>query len=164
MIPEDIPASIKCKCGCNKAFGEPLPFCINEEEATFIGPGVILFLYYTKMMFLLVFLLIVVFGIYSVTTNILIGNSHRDCSSPGALSFLCEIKLITSLESKDGRDDLLIGQLILGFVACFIWSLAIRVIRAIGRRKNKLIDDYLDSSADNCVLIDNLPEGDYSEV
>ena len=92
----------------------------------------------------------------------MVDNHKSDCSSPGALAFLCEIKIVTSLENKDGRDDLLIGQLILGFVACFVWSLAIRVIRAIGRRKNKQIDDYLDSSADNCVLIDNLPEGDYS--
>ena len=61
------------------------------------------------------------------------------------------------MEAKEGRSDLMIGQLVLGLVVCIIWSISLRLIRAVGRRKMKIIDERLDSSSDYCILLENLP-------
>ena len=58
----------------------------------------------------------------------------------------------------------MIGQLVLGLIICIVWSVSLRLIRAKGRRKMHEIDNKLDSSSDYCILLENLPEGDYSEV
>ena len=59
-----------------------------------------------------------------------------DCSKPGALPFMCEVKIVTSLEGKKTRDDLLLVELILGLVLCIFWAIGIRIIRDRGRVKN----------------------------
>ena len=130
----------------------------------FFGQGIILFFYYTKRMILVVLSVILLYGIYSLVTNLVVANYSSDCSSPGPLPFLCQFKIQSSIEAMEGRDDLMIGQLVLGLIICIVWSVSLRLIRAKGRRKMHEIDNKLDSSSDYCILLENLPEGDYSEV
>jgi hypothetical protein len=53
-------------------------------------------------------------------------------------------------------------QVWLGFLLCFIWVIAIRVIRSLGRILNKKIDNLLDSSSDYVIQLSNLPCGAYT--
>lgn len=46
---------------------------------------------------------------------------------------------------------------------CVFWSIAVRFLRALGRRKNQEIDEKLDSSADSYIFLENLPVGNYHE-
>ena len=57
----------------------------------------------------------------------------------------------------------MIVQLCLGFLMCFIWSVAVKFIRTWGRMKNKSIDDDLDSSSDYNIFLEKLPVGEYDE-
>ena len=104
-------------------------------------------------MILLVFTLILIYGIYSLVTNLVAANYTSNCQSPGPLPFLCSFKIQSSVEAKTGRSDLMIGQLVLGLVICIIWSIALRYIRARGRQKMQKIDDRLDSSSDYCIIL-----------
>lgn len=51
----------------------------------------------------------------------------------------------------------------LGFVFCLLWSVAVRLIKRLGRRKSQEIDDLLDSSSDEAIFISKLPIGEYHE-
>lgn len=90
----------------------------------------------------------IVFGIFSFVTNMVSDNTSQTCEKPGALAFLCQLKIEGEIQNKQGSNDLLIVQLVLGVVMCFIWSLGLRLIRRLGMMKGKLIDDMLESSSD----------------
>lgn len=42
---------------------------------------------------------------------------------------------------------------------CFVWTIGLRLIRRLGVRKGKAIDDQLISSADYFIFIEKLPIG-----
>ena len=163
MPPEKVNPDSYCRCGCKRATGEPLPFCINEEEQTFLGPGVILFFFYTKRIFLVVCFSILIYGVFSLVTNLISEESAQNCDKPGGLFFMCELKVETEIANKKGRDEYLIPQLCLGLVMCIFWSISLRLIKALGRRKNQEIDDKLHSSADTHIFLENLPVGNFYE-
>lgn len=131
-----VDAKQRCKCGCGRAFGDPLPFCINEEDEPFFGPGIILFFFYTKRIFVVAAISALIYGVFSLVTNLISNEAESDCSDPGALAFLCDFKIISELDNKTGEDTLIIIQLILGFVFCLFWSISVRFIRAWGRMKD----------------------------
>lgn len=57
----------------------------------------------------------------------------------------------------------MIAQQWLGLLMCIIWSIGVRLIRKLGRKKNQQIDDELDSSSDYTVFLEKLPLGSYNE-
>ena len=75
---------------------------------------------------------------------------------------MCEFKVQVSVEGKSS--DMMMIQLVLGLVVCIFWSIGVRLIRAVGRKKERNIDDLLDSSSDYCIFLENLPAGKYSEI
>lgn len=83
---------------------------------------------------------IIVYGIYALTTNLVVGNATLDCSKPGALPFMCYVKIVTSLEGKKSRSDLQLIEVILGLLFCILWTIGIRIVRDRGRMKNAEID------------------------
>ena len=153
-----------CSCGCNRARGTPLPFCESETHQYFFGPGIILFFFYLRKIWLLILSCTVLFGIFSLTTNIT--TAKQDFSicekSPGTLFFLCEFKLLSNTLNKRNHEAFEMIQLWLGFVFCFIWMVCLRMMQTFGRNLNQKIDHYLDSSSDYCIQIDNLPYGNYT--
>ena len=84
--------------------GEPLPFCMNEERQSFLGPGVILFFFYTKRLLMVVAFCALLYGVFSLTTNLVSEESNQDCTKPGALFFLCQWKVEAELINKQGRN------------------------------------------------------------
>ena len=153
----------QCKCGCNRVQGNALPLSIEIESIAFLGSGVILFFFYTKRIFLVVLGCLLIYGIFSLITNIVFEESTENCEKPGAFPFLCSWKISSSLSNKNGHQEYLVPQLWLGFVMCLFWGFAVHLIRAEGRKKNREIDDQLESSADYQIFIENLPIRNYHE-
>jgi hypothetical protein len=50
-------------------------------------------------------------------------------------------------------------QLWLGTLMCLIWMIGLKLITTLGMKKDKEIDDSLDSASDYTIKIDNLPYG-----
>lgn len=46
---------------------------------------------------------------------------------------------------------------------CLFWSIGVRFIKAWGRKKNKQIDDKLDSASDHYIFMERLPRAQYNE-
>ena len=80
---------------------------------------------------------ILIYGIYSLVSNIVTKDTEQNCEKPGALAFLCGIKVEGSVDNKKDHPNLLIIQLWLGFVFSLVWSIGARLIRNLGRRKNQ---------------------------
>jgi hypothetical protein len=102
---------------------------------------VILFFYYNKRVLAMVLLCCLLFGALALGSNLAGGQFPYDCVArpAGALPFLCAVKARVSLANK--QPQWLLPQLVLGAVMCLVWALAIRVMRHLGRRKNREIDD-----------------------
>lgn len=90
---------------------------------------------------------------FAITSNMQANNEKSDCENPGFFAFMCQFKIESSVEAKTGRSDLMIVQLILGMVMCIFWSFGVRLIRNLGRKKERKIDDLLDSASDYCLLL-----------
>ncbi len=135
----------------------------DVEEVSILGPGTLLFFYFNKRVILLVLLASLLFGLYSVITNYNGSNFAYNCStsSKGALPFLCEWKVLTSLPNKPPTQ--LQPQLWLGAGVCLVWIIGISAIGVLGQRKNREIDERLDSSSDYFVCLEGLPQGGYEE-
>lgn len=58
-----------CKC-CKRAFGENLPICMNEENLSFLGPGVLLFFFYLKYLRITICLFTLGYGSFALLSNI----------------------------------------------------------------------------------------------
>ena len=140
-----------------------MPLCTDVESLAFLGSGVILFFFYTKRIFLVILGCLLIYGIFSLITNIVFEESTENCEKPGAFPFLCQWKISSSLSNKTGHQEYLVPQLWLGFVMCLFWGFAVHLIRAEGRKKNREIDDQLDSSADYQIFMENLPIKNYHE-
>lgn len=54
-------------------------------------------------------------------------------------------------------------QLWLGFFMCILWMVGLKFITTLGLKKDRDIDDSLDSASDYTIKIDNLPYGQYDE-
>lgn len=50
-------------------------------------------------------------------------------------------------------------QIWLGFCMCIFWLLGLNLISALGARKDREVDDSLESASDYTIKIDNLPYG-----
>lgn len=50
-------------------------------------------------------------------------------------------------------------QLWLGFFMCILWMVGLKFITTLGLKKDRDIDDSLDSASDYTIKIDNLPYG-----
>ena len=74
-------------------WGAP-PYCINEEEQNFFGPGIILFFFYTKRMLLLILSVTLLYGLFALLSNMLSDKENQNCKDhPGAFDFMCEFKI-----------------------------------------------------------------------
>ena len=71
---------------------------------------------------------------------------------------------MASLPNKGQNYALKMVQVWLAVPMCLFWAIGIRIIRKMGRYKNKQIDDKLDSSSDYCIWIQDLPSGKYNEL
>lgn len=115
---------------------------------------------------ILLMVLALIYGIYSVITNVIAaGDLGDNCLvNPGMLTFLCPVKFYVSTLNKLGNATFYKIQIWLGVLFCFVWIVSIRIIRSMGRILNKKIDSFLDSSSDYVIQISNLPFGGYTEV
>lgn len=163
MNAGEISEGDKCKCGCGRAKGERLPYCLDEEKSLFFGQGVILFFFYTKKMMLLIFLTILVYGIFSLVTNLISDDTNQNCREPGILGFMCPLKVKGEIQNKQNEPRFILAQLWLGFAFCLMWSVAVRLIKRLGRRKGQQIDNELETSSSEVIFISKLPIGEYHE-
>ena len=51
-------------------------------------------------MMVLAFLSVLIYGIYSFTTNYVSDDTEENCDKPGALAFLCEMKVKGGVSNK----------------------------------------------------------------
>lgn len=108
-------------------------------------------------------LTILIYSAFGLISNIWKFDSEVNCESPGPFPHLCEWKIVTSLAAKTNHPDLILIQLILGMIMCVVWVITLRCVQHIGEKKEKSIDNRLDSSSDLSIFISNLPPGQYSE-
>ena len=59
-----------CQCECKKAVGENLPICMNEENVSFLGPGVLLFFFYLKYLRISISLFVLGYGSLALFSNV----------------------------------------------------------------------------------------------
>jgi hypothetical protein len=59
----------RCDCGCMRGKGEDISMLSNEENLTFLGPGVVLFFLYQKRIVYMIILTALIYGIFSLLTN-----------------------------------------------------------------------------------------------
>ena len=60
-----------CSCGCRRGIGEHLSIWANEQNLTFLGPGILLFFFYLKYVRMSLIFLLLSYGMFSITTNII---------------------------------------------------------------------------------------------
>ena len=144
--------------------GEQLPYCYDTDDNVYFGPGILLYFFYIKKIVLMVFISILIFGIFGLTVNIFDGKNEHDCiERPGSLPFLCEWKRFVTLpETKTNNASHLIKAWI-AIPMTLVWAIGIRFVRDLGRKKNHEIALKLDSSSDYCIWLEGLPEGHYNE-
>lgn len=64
-----------CQCGCKKGEGEKLPICMNEENLSFLGPGVLLFFFYLKCLRISISLFAIGYGSFALLSNLFSPNT-----------------------------------------------------------------------------------------
>ena len=154
-----------CSCGCRKGSGDDLPLCMNEQNLTFLGPGVLLFFFYMKHMRLMVLLLLMGYSFYSIISSIYSPDviNFNTCSgkTAGVEKILCQYNAISTFNLKTSP-LLRHFQLWIGMFFFVIWKIGVRFIELLGEKKNEEIDNLLDSASDYTVRIENLPFGKVS--
>ena len=93
-----------CSCGCRRGVGEPLSVWINEQNLSFLGPGILLFFFYLKHVRMCLIFLLLSYGIFSIITNII---SSEDINieiclkkSTSIEELLCKLNLISTFHLK----------------------------------------------------------------
>ena len=81
------------------------------------------------------------------------------CDRVSSTNYLCPYKVASSVDRKVKDSVKFNVQLWLGLAACLIWIIAVKLIRVLGRRKNREVDEFLNSSSDYSIKIDKLPFG-----
>ena len=120
-----------CECGCKKGSGENLPLCMNEQNLTFLGPGVLLFFFFLKHVRLMVLLLLVGFSFYSIISSILspVQITVSECSGKNSFleKWICQYNSISTFNIK--ASPLLRNfQLWIGMTFFTIWTIGIKFI------------------------------------
>ena len=128
---------------------------MNEQNLTFLGPGILLLFFSLKHIRMTLVLLLMSYGIFSLITNI-IGSLKVDlsvCSKDFFLEeLLCKLNLTSTFDLKE---SLLLRnfQLWMGFFLSIVWFFSLTFINYIGEKKDKDIDDFLDSASDYTIKI-----------
>lgn len=89
-----------CACGCKKGVGEPIPLCTNEQEYTFLGPGILLFFFYLKHIRIIIIFIMFSYGGFAFITNFLSQDVNIDEVCLSKYEFekqLCQLHSISTL-------------------------------------------------------------------
>ena len=149
----------RCQCGCKRSRGDKMPICCDLAQLDVLGSGVILFFLFQKGIVANMLVAVLMFGIFTTLANLYGGDG------PSTLDNCMDTKCIflNNSSARNNLDDYLTNiEYILGMVLCLVWVFTLRFIRYYGRRKNKLLDEHLNSSADYAIKLSNLPFGEYS--
>ena len=93
-----------CSCGCRRGVGEPLSIWINEQNLSFLGPGILLFFFYLKHVRMNLIFLLLSYGIFAIITNIISSeniNMEVCLQKPTSIEeLLCKLNLISTFHLK----------------------------------------------------------------
>ena len=118
--------------------GDQLPYCFNPDDNVYFGPGILLYFFYIKKLMLMVFLAILIFGVFGLIVNISDGKHDHNCSEkPGSLPFLCEWKKIVTLPERKTDNIFHIIKVWIAVPMTLVWAIGIRIVRDLGRKKNE---------------------------
>ena len=61
----------RCECGCRRGRGDPLPYWTDEQTLNILGPGVLLMFLFKRAIFVILVMILIIYGIYALTTNLM---------------------------------------------------------------------------------------------
>ena len=109
-------------------------------------------------------LLFMVYGSFSLLTNLLFEFKTENCKGLESLLYgLCFYNENSTFSQKNKNEFYMSIQLWLGALMCLIMMVGLKLITTLGMKKDKEIDDSLDSASDYTIKIQNLPFGEYDE-
>ena len=71
---EQIAQHDRCECGCRRGRGDSIPYWTDEQTLNILGPGVLLMFLFKRAIFVILLMILIIYGIYALTTN-LVGSS-----------------------------------------------------------------------------------------
>ena len=90
---------------------------------------------------------------------------YENCSEEDSILIygICLFNENINFQMISSNSFLMNFQLWLGFFMCIFWLVGLKFISSLGARKDREIDDSLESASDYTIKIDNLPYGEYEE-
>lgn len=129
-----------------------------------MGSGILLFFYMLKALAVALIFFILIFALFAVATNLLgTTPSVYTASIAACASSYCDFRDNTSDNYKPNQSQLGVIQGWLGLAAMVIWVILSRIVKYVGREKNREMDRDLISASDFAIKIGNLPYGEYNE-
>ena len=145
LNPKKIEDRLFCNCGCNRGAGEQFPILMNEQNLTFLGPGVLLFFVYLRHIRLTIAMAFLIYGAFSLATNIITFSANPKYPCPtdtdAITLYYCQYNVMSSSDNKLTYPFLNYLQLVLGFVFSFVWVCSIKMIKYLGELKDRHITD-----------------------
>lgn len=141
--------------------GKPYPVYTSPQQLSILGPGVILFFYFLKTIPIFLFTIILIYGIFALTTNIM-GSTQEDYVSEGCSSHFCRGIIQISDYNKFNPVVTETIQNYLGLLSMLLWGIYMKLLYYFGKRNEALIDKYLTSASDYAIMISNLPTGTFN--
>lgn len=146
-----------CDCCGYPVENSQVPLCCHPKELLFLGTGFPLFFEFMKTAIGMLFMIMLISGLYNIWTNI----NGEDCENglqihekPCSFDYLTE----TSLINKANHPDYIKNQEILNLVSVLFCILLMHVLRYQQRKLAFVCDLGIVTASDYTLQIGNLPE------